>query len=224
MSKLVWRDSDNVRYNELNNFGQFGEWSKINHTESSRTPTWHCATLPTHHRSVSERRRKKSVRLPTLLLSPLDGVEWGLSRSGSLYTGKQSLQCPVCPRDVLPIVLWGRAQTPHRKTEAWPTLHTPIIEWPSYGGSSKALPRAGVAHNLRLGRVRTGWPGFDVWQELGGFFLFFTSSRSHPESIQPPIQYESGVYSPGVKRPGREANCSPPSTAEVKNSWSYTST
>jgi hypothetical protein len=28
----------------------------------------------------------------------------------------------------------------------------------------------------------------------------------------------------GVKRPGREADHSPPSDAEVKNAWSYTST
>jgi hypothetical protein len=28
----------------------------------------------------------------------------------------------------------------------------------------------------------------------------------------------------GVKRPGREADHSPPSSAEVKNAWSYTST
>jgi hypothetical protein len=29
---------------------------------------------------------------------------------------------------------------------------------------------------------------------------------------------------PGVKRPGRVADHSPPSSAEVKNTWSYTST
>jgi len=31
-------------------------------------------------------------------------------------------------------------------------------------------------------------------------------------------------YLPGVKRPGREADHSPPPSAEVKNAWSYTST
>jgi hypothetical protein len=30
--------------------------------------------------------------------------------------------------------------------------------------------------------------------------------------------------SPGVKRPGREVNHSPPSSDDVKNKWSYTST
>jgi hypothetical protein len=32
-----------------------------------------------------------------------------------------------------------------------------------------------------------------------------------------------GAFS-GLKRPGREANSLPPSSAEVKNAWSYTST
>jgi hypothetical protein len=32
------------------------------------------------------------------------------------------------------------------------------------------------------------------------------------------------VLNPGIKRPGDEANLSPPSSAEVKNAWSYTST
>jgi hypothetical protein len=38
------------------------------------------------------------------------------------------------------------------------------------------------------------------------------------------IQWVSGALSLGVKRPGHEADHSPPSSAEVKNAWSYTST
>jgi hypothetical protein len=34
----------------------------------------------------------------------------------------------------------------------------------------------------------------------------------------------TGAPSLGVKQPGREADHSPPSSAEVKNAWSYTST
>jgi hypothetical protein len=34
----------------------------------------------------------------------------------------------------------------------------------------------------------------------------------------------TGALSPGIKRPGREADHSPPSSAEVKNAWSYIST
>jgi hypothetical protein len=44
-------------------------------------------------------------------------------------------------------------------------------------------------------------------------------SRAHPC----PIQWVSGVFAPGVKRPGREADHLPPSV-EVKKSWRYTST
>jgi hypothetical protein len=41
---------------------------------------------------------------------------------------------------------------------------------------------------------------------------------------QPPIQWVPGALSLGVKWPGREVDHSPPSSAEVKNEWSYTST
>jgi hypothetical protein len=41
---------------------------------------------------------------------------------------------------------------------------------------------------------------------------------------QHPIQWVPGTLSLWVKRPGREADHSPPSSAEVKNAWSYTST
>jgi hypothetical protein len=41
---------------------------------------------------------------------------------------------------------------------------------------------------------------------------------------QPPIQWVPGALSSGVKRPGREADHSPPSSDEVKNAWGYTST
>jgi len=37
---------------------------------------------------------------------------------------------------------------------------------------------------------------------------------------QPPIQWIPGALSLGVKRPGREADHSHPSSAEVQNAWS----
>jgi hypothetical protein len=43
-------------------------------------------------------------------------------------------------------------------------------------------------------------------------------------STQPPIQWVPGALSPGVKRPGREADHSPPASAEAKKMWIYTST
>jgi len=38
------------------------------------------------------------------------------------------------------------------------------------------------------------------------------------------MQWVPGAVTPGVKRPGRESDHSPPSGAEVTNAWSYTST
>jgi hypothetical protein len=47
-------------------------------------------------------------------------------------------------------------------------------------------------------------------------FLFSTSSRPVLGSTQPPIQWVPTALSPEVKRPGREADHSPPTSAEVK--------
>jgi hypothetical protein len=61
---------------------------------------------------------------------------------------------------------------------------------------------------------------FDSRRELG-IFLFSTASRLDLGPTQPPIQWVPGVLSPAVKRPGREADHSLSSSAEVKNSWHY---
>jgi hypothetical protein len=58
-----------------------------------------------------------------------------------------------------------------------------------------------------------------------GIFLFTTASRTALGPTHPPIQWVPfRAVSLGVKRPGREADHSPPSSAEVKDVWSYTST
>jgi hypothetical protein len=49
-------------------------------------------------------------------------------------------------------------------------------------------------------------------------------SRPALGPTQPPIQWVPGALSLGVKRPGREADHSLPSSAEIKDAWSYTST
>jgi hypothetical protein len=47
-----------------------------------------------------------------------------------------------------------------------------------------------------------------------------TGSGSHPASYPVGTRYSF----PGVKRPGPEADHSPPSSSEVKNEWNYSST
>jgi hypothetical protein len=67
--------------------------------------------------------------------------------------------------------------------------------------------------------IYLGWKigvlGFDSRQGLGIFF-FTTASRTALGLTQPPIQWVPGALSLGIKRPGREADHSPPSNAEVK--------
>jgi hypothetical protein len=64
-----------------------------------------------------------------------------------------------------------------------------------------------------------GWTigvlGFDYRRGLG-IFLFTTAFRTALVPIQPPIQWVPGALYLGVRRPGREAHQSPPSSAEVK--------
>jgi hypothetical protein len=66
-------------------------------------------------------------------------------------------------------------------------------------------------------RVPAATLRFDSWQHQE--LVFATASRPALGPTQPPVQWLSGALSPD-----REANHSPPSNAEVKNAWSYTST
>jgi hypothetical protein len=62
---------------------------------------------------------------------------------------------------------------------------------------------------------------FESRQGLG-MFLFAAASRPSRGPTQTPIQREPGALFLGVKWPGREAYHSPPTSAEVRNKWSYT--
>jgi hypothetical protein len=74
--------------------------------------------------------------------------------------------------------------------------------------------------------LATSWTigvlGFDSRWGLG-LSLFTIVSRTAMRPTQPPIKWVSGALSLAVKRPGREADHSPPPIVEVKNVWSYTS-
>jgi hypothetical protein len=71
---------------------------------------------------------------------------------------------------------------------------------------------------FRVGIATGLWaehPRFD--SQHGKVFLFFTASRPTLGPTQSPIQWVQGVISPGVKRPGCEADHSPPSSIRDKN-------
>jgi hypothetical protein len=57
-----------------------------------------------------------------------------------------------------------------------------------------------------------------------GTVLVAIASRPALGSTQPSIQWGPETFTLGVERPGREADHSPPYSAEVKNTWSCTST
>jgi hypothetical protein len=78
--------------------------------------------------------------------------------------------------------------------------------------------------NFCLAKVWTiGVLGLDSREGLG-IFLFAALSRPALVPTQPLIQWVPGAVSLGIKRPGRVADQLPPSSAEVENTWSYTST
>jgi hypothetical protein len=54
-----------------------------------------------------------------------------------------------------------------------------------------------------------------VAQDKNRIFLFTTASRTALGPTQTPIQWVAGALYLGVKRPGLEADHSPPSSAEV---------
>jgi hypothetical protein len=60
----------------------------------------------------------------------------------------------------------------------------------------------------------SGLPGLEYRQ--GKYFCLLHNIQPVLMPIQPPIQWVLCASSPGVKRPGREADHSPPSSAEVK--------
>jgi hypothetical protein len=62
--------------------------------------------------------------------------------------------------------------------------------------------------------------GFESRQGLEIFLFYIIVSRA---ALEPPIQWVPVALSLRIKRLGREADHSPPSSAEVKNSWSFTS-
>jgi hypothetical protein len=72
-------------------------------------------------------------------------------------------------------------------------------------------------------RLQAGQSGFNSWQGLG-IFLFATMSRLAQGPTHSPVQWVLGFLSVRIKWLECEGDHSPPSSTEVMNLWSYTST
>jgi hypothetical protein len=99
----------------------------------------------------------------------------------------------------------------------------PLHAFPLY------FPRIGsnISHDSSVG-IALGYGLDDRGSRVripagSGNFLFTTASRMALGPTQPPIQWVPGSLSLGVRRPGREADHSLPSSTEVKNEWIYNS-
>jgi hypothetical protein len=87
----------------------------------------------------------------------------------------------------------------------------------------RILYRAGVSqYRLCYGLDDRG--SISAGEMMGFFFLLATASRPALRPTQSPLQWVVEVFTPGLKRLGREADHLPPPSAEFKNAWSYTST
>jgi hypothetical protein len=90
---------------------------------------------------------------------------------------------------------------------------------------SKQVEYTSITKHWDSDLLHAGWPRSQSsspgWVKN---VLFSKSSTLTLEPTQTPTQWVSEALSPGVKRQGREADLSPPTSAEVKKIWIYTST
>jgi hypothetical protein len=85
-----------------------------------------------------------------------------------------------------------------------------------------SLTGTGIAQ-WYIARLQPGWLEVRVLAGARNFSLHHRVQTGSGEPTQPPIQCVPGTPSLGVKRPSREADHSPSSSAEVKNALSYAS-
>jgi hypothetical protein len=107
------------------------------------------------------------------------------------------------------------------RLRGWEILHKQRAE-----ADENFTCRQGRPHCLQLGYEFVNYElddrRFDSREEQG--FPFSTASRPALGHTSPPIQLVPRTFSPRVNQKERETDHSPPSSAEVKNAWSCTST
>jgi hypothetical protein len=170
-----------------------------------------------HHESILGEWRYSSTRS---FISALDGGEWSASRPGHFNPrerapGTHWIGGWVGPRAVLDAVVKRKIPRPYRESN----LRTPIAHHCTFVTCSKSVETWIVllflptVINHSFINVRAG--NFSLHHRVQ------TGSGDHPSSYP---MGTGGLFRWGLKRPGHEADHSPPSSAEVKNAWRYIST
>jgi len=119
---------------------------------------------------------------------------------------KMALRPTQLPIQWVPWALSLRLKRPGRKADHSPPFSAEVKEWVE----------------LYLHSPNTPWWRGAQLKHKDNFT--FTASRPSPGPTQSPIQLVTVVLSPGVKLPGLETDHSPPSSAKVKYTCSYTCT
>jgi len=103
-----------------------------------------------------------------------------------------------------------------------PLLQYVFMAWclVNTGTSLPLLLRVGGCHLVI--KLRPERSGFESRRGRDFFLLHRVQTGSGAYTASYPM--DTGGLSMGVKRPGRESNSSPQSSAKCKNAWSYTST
>jgi hypothetical protein len=134
-------------------------------------------------------------------------VVWN-SLTNTKYNVPRESFLPYVAKDSLQIIIYAV------------TIFKIAFSWDVASCRSCVNRRSGGMYRLHLRsrKIRERGTSVSRWLAVS------TSSRPAVGPIQPPIQWVPGVLSSGVKRPGREAHHSPPTSSEVKKIWIYTST
>jgi hypothetical protein len=129
---------------------------------------------------------------------------------------------PVCVPPLMSVCSVVRTAFCHMKAERMSSAinEVPLSSLAQNHASANRDSVVGIATGYGLDKPR----GRSLSPGRVKNFLFSMSFRPTLGSTQPPIHWVPGALSPGVKRPEREADHSPPASAEVKKTLIYTST
>jgi hypothetical protein len=172
------------------------------------------------------------VYLHAFLTLALNGGEWSASLPSHFTPrerapGTHWIGSWVDPRASLDVVVRRKIPSPYQDSNPpiiQPIAHSHASQNTEFNIMSE-VPLTSQCMSLTVQQhMRALWKVHGNSQQRQEFFFFSTMFRSAWESTQPPIQWVPRALYLGVKWLGCDTDHSSPSTVDVKNVWSYTST